>query len=64
MIKVKDISGKELPGLFRAGNGTLIVDDVAELNRYKQQLADKQKLSRLESELSDIKELLKQLLPK
>lgn len=62
MIKVKDIDGKEVSGVYSLGYGSFIVDNQQEYQRYLQQTSDKKKLISLENELSDIKELLKQLL--
>lgn len=64
MIKVKDIGGRELPGLFRTERGTLVVNNDDEFAQYNQRLADKTRIANLESDVSEIKELLKQLLAK
>jgi len=64
MIKVKDIDGKEVKGLYRNPNGTLIVkDDIAYL-KYQASLKDRQRIQDLENQLLEIKTLLVSLMNK
>ena len=68
MIKIKDQFGREIPGLYRGKNGSLIVQDELSLSRYKKQKEHRElmttKLDLLENELQDLKSILKQLLKK
>lgn len=68
MIKVKDVDGKEVRGLYRDSNGSLVMNDEQLLQKY---LAEKsmreknqEKIKTLESEVSDLKSLVQQLLQK
>lgn len=66
MIKVRDQSGNEIPGLYRGKNGSLIVVDPDKLNRYKKQKHQteytKTKIESLENELREMKQLMYTLL--
>ena len=68
MIKVKDIDGREIRGLYRGANGTLVVDDQNLYSKYiaerEARVREKEKISTLEKELSDLKMLVQQLLTK
>lgn len=66
MKKVKDNTGQEIRGLYRGSRGELIVIDAQSFNRYKtiktKVESDKARISNLETELSEIKELLHKIL--
>lgn len=66
MKKVKDHTGQEIRGLYRGSRGELIVSDDQSFNRYKtlktKVESDKARISNLETELSEIKELLNKIL--
>lgn len=66
MSKVKDITGKEIPGLYRAQNGTLFVHDKRAYEKYIQEknirLKTESKIQSLESEILELKSMIKSLL--
>ena len=66
MIKVKDIDGKEVRGLYRGPNGALVVNDQNLYGKYiaerNARVRDKEKISELEKELFDLKMLVQRLL--
>lgn len=66
MKKVKDHTGQEVRGIYRGSKGELIVSDVHALNKYKalktKIASDKSRILKLETELSEIKELLQKVL--
>jgi hypothetical protein len=68
MIKVKDIDGKEIRGVYRSPNGSLVVNDSSLLSKYNNEknsrMMDKEKIKTLESEVSNLKMMVEQLLEK
>lgn len=66
MKKVKDPTGQEIRGIYRGSKGELIVSDAQALAKYKtlktKMESDKSRILKLESELSEIKELLNKVL--
>ena len=62
MIKVKDVDGREVKGLYRAPNGTLIVNDGTAYNRYQSQLQDKRRISSLEEQIKEMRDMMGKLL--
>lgn len=68
MIKVKDIDGKEIRGLFRGENGSLVMHDNKLLEKYLREKSIKEqqqeKIKSLESEVSELKSMLETLMQK
>lgn len=62
MIKVKDIDGKEVRGLFRNADGTLAVKDDAALKMYLSAQKDKKRITDLELQLHEMKDLIGRIL--
>lgn len=66
MIKVKDQYGKEIPGLYRGKNGSLVVNDNDSFTRYKRQKQQtdftKSKIEMLENEIHNLKFMLNKLM--
>lgn len=65
MIKVRDLSGKELLGVFRTETG-LVVDNQDAYQKYIQErnrrVQEKERIKSLESEVETLKNLVEQLL--
>lgn len=66
MIKVKDVSGAIVRGVYRDKNGTLLVKDDDLLTKYKNELAarqrDQDRIKDLESTVDSLKQMVLQLL--
>lgn len=66
MIRVKDSQGNIIPGLFKDASGAIVVSDTTEFNKYKRQrdlaLEQANQIRDLKTELSDLKQLVQQLL--
>lgn len=66
MIKVKDVNGNTVRGIYRAPNGTLIVKDdtlhAKHLLEVNSKLYDKQKIENLEKTVEELTVLVKKLL--
>jgi hypothetical protein len=66
MIKVRDIDGKELRGVYRSANGALIVNDDILLSKYKAELSarqrDRQTIESLKSEVDSLKDMVNKLI--
>lgn len=62
MIGVKDKDGKEIKGLFRGVNGSLVVKNDKEFQQYQKMRQNQLKMQSMESELLEMKTLLRQLL--
>lgn len=65
MLKVKDTNGNPLNGHFRGSNGSIVVHDQNEYQRYKiekqQKIDQKQKIESLEDEIQQLKQMLLQM---
>jgi hypothetical protein len=68
MIKVKDIDGKEVRGLYRGSLGSLIVNDSELMQKYlvekNAREKDKHRIATLELELNELRTMVEQLLRK
>lgn len=68
MIRIKDLDGNIVHGLLRDDLGQILVDDKEGYDRHKMIVGirerDKEKIHHLESELSELKYLVNQLLNK
>lgn len=68
MIRVQDISGNVIPGLFRDKNGLIVVNDKDAYQRYVTTKSfkerDAQKIDALQNELAELKSLVERLLNK
>lgn len=66
MNKVKDIDGKEVRGVYRSANGSLVVNDNILLSKYKMELAarqrDKETIESLKSEVDSLKDMVNKLI--
>lgn len=68
MIKVKDVDGKEVRGVYRGPNGSLIVQDNQLLQKYLTEKnareKDQLKIKSLEDQISSLKTMVEKLLEK
>lgn len=68
MIKVKDLTGVELRGVFRSTNGSLVIKNDDLLQKYlierKAREKDQLKINSLESEVAELKAMLETVLSK
>ena len=66
MIKVKDIDGKEVRGVFRGPHGSLVVQDDKLLNKYliekRARENDQLKIKTLEEQVASLSSMVQQLL--
>lgn len=66
MIKTKDIDGREVRGVFRGPNGSLVVQDEQLYSKYIAErgarIAQQSKVASLESEIAELKAMLQTLL--
>lgn len=66
MIKVKDVDGKEVRGVFRGPNGSLVVQDDKLLNKYliekRARENDQLKIKTLEEQVASLSSMVQQLL--
>ena len=66
MIKVKDIDGKEVRGVFRGPHGLLVVQDDKLLNKYlaekRARENDQLKIKTLEEQVASLSSMVQQLL--
>lgn len=66
MIKTKDIDGREVRGVFRGPNGSLVVQDEQLYSKYiaerDARIAQQSKVASLESEIAELKAMLQTLL--
>lgn len=66
MIKTKDIDGREVRGVFRGSNGSLVVQDEQLYSKYiaerDARLAQQSKVASLESEIAELKAMVQLLL--
>ena len=58
MIKVKDIDGKEVKGLYRNPDGTLAVKNDAALSQYVSARNDKKRIADLELQLNEMRDMI------
>lgn len=68
MIKVKDVDGKEIRGVYRGSHGSLVVQDNQLLQKYLTEKSarekDQQKIKSLEDQLSSLTVMVEKLLEK
>ena len=68
MIKVKDVDGKEVRGVYRGPHGSLIVQDNQLLQKYLTEKTarekDQLKIKSLEDQVSSLKAMVEKLLEK
>lgn len=68
MIKVKDVDGKEVRGVYRGPNGSLIVDDNRLLQKYLTEKnareRDQIKIKTLEDQVCSLTAMVEKLLEK
>ena len=66
MMKVRDIDGLEVRGMFRSPDGTLYVDDPSSHAKFKRHMdiatSKEERISMLENQLDEIKTLLGKLI--
>lgn len=64
MMRVKDDSGNIVSGILKVADGVLIAEPGQEYNKYLQEKKRLDKINNLESEIKELKELVKSLLEK
>lgn len=64
MMRVKDDSGNIVSGILKVADGVLIAEPGQEYNKYLQEKKRLDKINNLESEIKELKELIKSLLEK
>lgn len=68
MIKVKDVDGKEIRGVYRGSYGSLVVQDNQLLQKYLTEKSarekDQQKIKSLEDQVSSLTVMVEKLLEK
>lgn len=62
MIRVKDQDGNVVPGILKDVLGNLVVNDVAEYNKYKREKDSAEQINELKSEVDQLKQLVHALL--
>lgn len=66
MIKVKDVDGKEVRGVFRGPHGSLVVQDDKLLSKYliekRARENDQLKIKTLEEQVASLSSMVKELL--
>lgn len=63
-MKVKDSSGTIVNGLIRTPGGGLVVDSPTEYYKYMKDKESKAKITHLEQEIDQLKQLVQKLLEK
>lgn len=61
LIKTKDAQGNEVHGVYRSPTGGLVVKNDAAYQKYLREKEQAEKINRLEEDITEIKNLLKQL---
>jgi hypothetical protein len=65
MIKTKDVDGRDVRGVFRGPNGSLVVQDDQLYSKYiaerDARIAQQSKVASLEAELAELKAMVKML---
>ena len=62
--EIIDSDGNKVPNLYRDKNGAILVNNPALLNKFLSEQNTQKKITALETELAEIKNLLKELLNK
>lgn len=66
MIKVKDVDGKELSGVYRSKYGSLVVNNETMLLKYKMEQTmkkkDKETIESLKTEIETLKDMVNKLI--
>ncbi len=66
MIKTKDLDGRDVRGVFRGSNGSLVVQDDQLYSKYiaerDSRIAQQNKVAILESEVAELKSMIQLLL--
>jgi hypothetical protein len=66
MIKTKDLDGRDVRGVFRGSNGSLVVQDDQLYSKYiaerDARVAQQSKVATLESEVAELKAMIQLLL--
>lgn len=66
MIKTKDLDGRDVRGVFRGSNGSLVVQDDQLYSKYiaerDARVAQQNKVAILESEVAELKSMIQLLL--
>ena len=63
-MKVKDINGVVVPGLIRTPGGGLMVSSASEYHKYIKDKEAALKITQLQQEVEDLKQLVHKLLEK